>query len=172
MFLSEGRILDESDLTLLCAYTFKVEDGITNATFNQFCFAFPQAPLNSIKSTEKCMEFLSGLQPVHYSCCPSSCVCYTGPYETLQQCPKCKADCYKADGTTPYSYFKYLPLIPHLQAMVANSTYARKMQSQSNHVHDPTKSTNVLNSTHYTSLLGKCLTIGDKELPMWFFSDP
>jgi hypothetical protein len=101
MFLAEGKLLNESDLTLLRAYTLKVEDGITNATFNKFRFAFPQAPLDSIKSTEKRVQFLSGFQPVCYSCCPSLCVCYTGPYETLQQCPKCKADHYKADGPTP-----------------------------------------------------------------------
>ena len=64
MFLSEGKLLDESDLTLLRAYTLKVEDGITNATFNKFRFAFPQAPLDSIKSTEKRVQFLSGFQPV------------------------------------------------------------------------------------------------------------
>src|SRR5277367_2763684 len=96
MFLLEGKILDENDLTLLRAYALKVEDGVTNATFNKFRFAFPQAPLNSIKSTEKRVQFLSGFRPVRYSCCPSSCVCFTGPYETLQQCPKCKADRYKA----------------------------------------------------------------------------
>lgn len=45
MFLSEGKLLDESDLTLLLAYTLKVEDGITNSTFNKLCFAFPQTPL-------------------------------------------------------------------------------------------------------------------------------
>jgi hypothetical protein len=172
MFLSEGKLLNESDLTLLHAYTLKVEDGITNTTFNKFRFAFPQAPLNLIKSTEKWVQLLSGFQPICYSCCPSSCICYTGPYETLQQCPKCKADHYKADGTTLHSYFKYLPIILHLWAIVASSTYAEKMQYRSNHVCDPTKSTDILDSTHYTSLLGKCVTIGDEELPMWFFSDP
>jgi hypothetical protein len=44
MFLSKGKLLDESDLTLLRAYTLKVEDGVRNATFNKFHFAFPQAP--------------------------------------------------------------------------------------------------------------------------------
>src|SRR5271154_7105109 len=111
MFLLEGKILDENDLTLLRAYALKVEDGVTNATFNKFRFAFPQAPLNSIKSTEKRVQFLSGFRPVRYSCCPSSCVCFTGPYETLQQCLKCKADHYKADGTTLQLYFEYLPII-------------------------------------------------------------
>jgi hypothetical protein len=60
MFLSEGKLLNKSNLTLLQAYTIKVEDGVRNATFNKFCFAFPQAPLNSIKSTERQVQFLSG----------------------------------------------------------------------------------------------------------------
>ena len=107
-----------------------------------------------------------------YSCCPSSCVCYTGPFETLQQCPKCKANCYKADGTTPCSYFEYLPIILHLWAMVANYTYAEKMQYWSNHIHNPTKATDILNGTHYTSLLGKYVTIDNEQLPIRFFSDP
>ena len=101
MFLSEGKLLNESNLTLLHAYTLKVEDGVRNTTFNKFRFAFPQAPLNSIKSTKRWVQFLSGFQPVCYHYCPSSCICYTGPYKTLQQCPKCKADCYKANRTTP-----------------------------------------------------------------------
>ena len=112
MFPLEGKPLDESDITLFCAYTLKVEDSITNATFNKHCFTFPQAPLDTIKSTEKQVQFLSGFRPVRYSCCILSCVCFTGPFETLQQCPKCKADRYKADGTTPCAYFEYLPIIP------------------------------------------------------------
>ena len=35
MIFLEGKLLDKSDLTLLRAYTLKVEDGITNATFNK-----------------------------------------------------------------------------------------------------------------------------------------
>jgi hypothetical protein len=56
--------------------------------------------------------------------------------------------------------------------MVANFTYAEKMQYQSNHVCNPTKVTDIFGSAHYTSLLGKFITIGDEELPTWFFSDP
>ena len=46
------------------------------------------------------------------------------------------------------------------------------MQYRSNHIHDPTKATDILDSTHYTSLLGKYITIDDEQLPIWFFSDP
>jgi hypothetical protein len=66
---------------------------------------------------------------------------------------------------------KQTPIILCLWAMVVNFTYAKKMQYQSNHVHDPTKVTNIFNGTHYTSLLGKFITIGNEELPASFFSD-
>jgi hypothetical protein len=56
--------------------------------------------------------------------------------------------------------------------MVANSNYAKKMQYRSNHTHNPTKFTDIFDGTHYTSLLGKFVTIGDEQLPTWFFSDP
>ena len=56
--------------------------------------------------------------------------------------------------------------------MVSNSTYAKKMQYRSNRPSDPTKSTDIFDGTHYTSLLEKFVTIGDEQLPMWFFSDP
>ena len=85
----DGKILDESDLSLLRAYTLKVEDGLMDETFNKLHFAFPQASIDTLKNTEKYIQSLSGFQPVCYDCCPSLCICYTGPYETLLKCPKC-----------------------------------------------------------------------------------
>jgi hypothetical protein len=109
---------------------------------------------------------------VRYHCCPSSCICYTGPYETLKKCPKCNTDCYKADGTTPQAVFEYLPIIPRLRAMLASTSYATKMQYRSKHEADPTKSTDIFDGTHYRSLRETLITIDAEELPTWFFSDP
>jgi hypothetical protein len=117
---------------------------------------------------EKRVQFLSGFQPILPFL---MCLLYR-PIRDLAAVPEMQADRYKADGTTPHSYFEYLPIIPRLWAMVANSTYTEKMQYRSNHVCNPTKSTDILNGRHYTSLLGECVTIGGEELPMWFFSDP
>ena len=168
----EGKLLDEHDLTLIRAYSLKINHGLTNDAYNSLRFLFPQAPLQTLRNTEKRIRFLSGFQPVQYHCCPSSCVCYTGPYEALTTCPKCKADRYKSDGETPQAYFHYLPLIPRLRAMVSNTSYAKKMQYRSKHQHDPNKVTDIFDGTHYRSLLETPVTIGDEELPMWFFSDP
>jgi hypothetical protein len=149
---TEGNILDESDMTLLHAYALKLKECLTNKAFNKLRFIFPQSPIDSLKNTEKHVQFLSGFQPTHYHCCPSSCICYTGPYETLEKCPKCNANCYKADGTTPQAVFEYLPIIPCLCAMLASISYATKMQYRSKHKVDPTKVTDIFDGTHYHSL--------------------
>src|ERR1700733_6934337 len=101
-------------------------------------------------------------QPVCYHCCLSSCVCYTGPYETLKQCPKCNTDRYKANGTTPQAIFQYLPIIPCLHTMLASSSYAMKMQYRSKHEEDPTKITDIFDGTHYHSLRETFIMIGDE----------
>ena len=46
------------------------------------------------------------------------------------------------------------------------------MQYWSKHQHDPTKITDIFDGANYCSLLKTLVTIGDKEPPMWFFSDP
>ncbi|KAI0289704.1 hypothetical protein B0F90DRAFT_1821667 [Multifurca ochricompacta] len=70
----EGNILDESDLTLLCAYALTLEECLTDKVFNKLCFTFPHSSIDSLKNTEKHIQFLSGFQPVHYHYCPSSCL--------------------------------------------------------------------------------------------------
>jgi len=125
-----------------------------------------------VEDTEKHIQSLSGFQPVHYDCCPSLCICYTGTYETLLKCLKCKTDQYKADGTTPWAYFLYLPIIPWICAMVTNSPFARKMWYRANHQHDPTKVTDIFNSAYCSLLWESFVTVGGEELPNWFFSDP
>jgi hypothetical protein len=56
--------------------------------------------------------------------------------------------------------------------MLASSSYATKMQYRSKHEDDPTKITDIFDGTHYCSLRETFITIGDEELPTWFFSDP
>ena len=58
--LTEGNILNESDLALLHAYALKLEDHLTDKTFNKSCFAFPQSLIDTLKNTQKHVQFLSG----------------------------------------------------------------------------------------------------------------
>jgi hypothetical protein len=50
---TEGNILDESDMILLCAYALKLEERLTDKAFNKLHFVFPQSPIDSLKNTEK-----------------------------------------------------------------------------------------------------------------------
>jgi cobalamin biosynthesis protein CobT len=87
-----GLSLDKSDLSLLRQYALKVEDHLTESTFAKFKFAFPESYHHSLKKTKLHIKLLSKFQPVRYSCCINSCVCFTGPYNDLAQCPNCKED--------------------------------------------------------------------------------
>ncbi|KAF9455375.1 hypothetical protein BDZ94DRAFT_1369480 [Collybia nuda] len=156
-------------MELIHFYALKIDEGLTDRAFKKICYI---TSMNSLKTIQKHIQFLSGFQPVCYDCGCSSCVCYTGPYEILTKCPKCASDHYKTDGKTPCSYLEYLPIIPRLRAMVANSSYARKMQYCSKHIRNPRKITNIFNGTHCLLLWETCVKIGDEELPEWFFSDP
>ena len=68
MFYLEGKLVDKNDLTLLQAYTLRIEDGITRKTFDKLHFAFPQAPIKTLRNTERHIQFLSGFQPIQYDC--------------------------------------------------------------------------------------------------------
>lgn len=162
--------MDASDLSLVHAYALKVEDNITNGTFERFRFAFPDASIPTLKETESRIKFLSGFQGVAYDCCPNSCICYTGPYESVLICPTCHTS--RLHQGRPQARFYYLPLIPRLRAMYANRKRASKMRYRHERDHDPTKIADIFDGAYYRSLLTKFIKIGDQELPTWFFSDP
>jgi hypothetical protein len=83
----DDKLLDENDLSLLRAYTLKVEDGLMDKTFNKLCFVFPQASIDMLKNTEKHIQSLSGFQPVRYDCChphPSAPLAHMKPCRNAQ----------------------------------------------------------------------------------------
>jgi hypothetical protein len=146
-----------------------VEDHLSDRTFNRFAKAFPNSNQDSLKMVKKRVRSLAGFQPVRYSCCISSCVCFVGPYEDLTECPNCKEARFKANGK-PRKYFDYIPIIPRLQAMSANSAQAEKMRYRANHVHEPGVIRDVFDGSHYQSLLDTIVP-GDEDNPFFYFSD-
>lgn len=169
---SDGALIGDEDMSLLRAYSLKVDEHLTDSVFNKLRFVFPSAYLQPLKPTIRRIQFLSGFQPVRYDCCKNSCVCFTGAYEKLNNCPNCDASRFKSDGT-PHKYFEYLPLIPRLRAMAANRTLATKMRYRAHeHVYNPQKVVDVFDGAHYRSLLETPVSVAEEELPFWFFSDP
>jgi hypothetical protein len=72
----------------------------------------------------------------------------------------------------PHAYFTYLPIIPRLRALVANTSFATKMKYRANYQADPSHVGDVFDGAHYRSLLTQNIIIADETLPIWFFSDP
>jgi len=64
----------------------------------------------------------------------------------------------------PSCLFTYLPIIPRLHAMAANSSYATKSQYWAKHQYDPSQVTDVFDSSHYRALLTMDVVVGDKKL--------
>lgn len=165
----DGKFLGESDLSMLRIYTLKVEDHLSDRTFNRLPKAFPNTSHDTLKMTKKRVRSLAGFRPVRYSCCVNSCVCFVGPYENLTECPNCKEARCMANGK-PRKYFDYLPITPRLRAMSANSAHAKKMRYRAEHIHDPGIVKDVFDSTHYQSLLKTIVDVPATD-PFFYFSD-
>jgi hypothetical protein len=119
--------------------------------------------------TKKRVRLLAGFQPLRYSCCIHSCVCFTGPYENLSECLNCNEARYGANGK-PRKYFDYLPVIPRLQAMSANATLAKKMRYRAEYKHEPGFIKDVFDGSHYRSLLNTIVPTDGAD-PFFYFSD-
>ena len=121
---------------------------MSDRTFRRLAKAFPNLSQDSLKMVKKRVQSLAGFQPVRYSCCINSCVCFVGPYEALTECPSCRKARFKANGK-PRKLFDYVPVIPRLQAMSANSIHAKKMRYPANRIHEPGVIKDVFDGSYY-----------------------
>ena len=96
--------------------------------------------------------------------------CFIGPYKDLTECPSCKKAQFKAKGE-PHKYFNYIPVIPWLQTMSANTIHAKKMHYWANHVHEPGVIKDVFNGSHYQSLLNTIVPGGEDNLFFYFSNE-
>jgi Transposase family tnp2 len=165
----DGKSLGASDHDLLRVYTLKVEDHLSDRTFNRFAKAFPTSGHDTLKVTKRRVRSLAGFQPIRYSCCINSCICFVGPYENLTECPNCKEARY-GPNEKPRKYYDYLPIIPRLKAQMANSAQAAKMRYRAEFVHEPGVVKDVFDGSHYRSLLDTRVPSSEAH-PFFYFSD-
>jgi hypothetical protein len=164
-------------MSILRAYTFKVDEHVTDKAFAKIPFAFPKDQVPTVKVCRVWVQTLSGFKPVRYDCCIESCCCFTGEYGDCTECPHCSADQYIIDrkgSKKPRKVFTYLPFTPRLVAMQANATKAKEMQYWAfEHMHTPGQISNVFDSHIYRRLLGKRVAINDATTAQHeYFSDP
>jgi len=110
-----------------------------------------------------------------------SCCCFVGPFANLQQCPYCKLDRNRPNGT-PYKTFSYIPLIPQLSALFSSEEQVETMQYRARYFepsNDPArdgraeqgKIKDVFDGRHYKKLLNSFLDIEGHSTNHKFFSD-
>jgi hypothetical protein len=168
-----AEIVSTSDMSTLRAYAFKINAHLTDTSFAQLPFTFPNDVVPTVNISRSRIQFLSGVTPVHYHCCINSCCCFVGPHKDLTCCPYCHEDCYLPHGDgqrqKPSKIFNYIPLIPHLVTMYANAEKAKEMRYQAfEHDHIDGRTTDVF----YQWLLRKKVNVGRQALPHQYCSDP
>ncbi|KAJ2932968.1 hypothetical protein H1R20_g4108, partial [Candolleomyces eurysporus] len=173
----EGFLTDE-DIALLRAFSLKVEDNLSDATFDKFRYAFPESDLGTYKAAKAKIQYLAGFKPVIYDCCPNSCMAYTGPdYSNLESCPFCGTSRYNSQKQA-HKHFTYIPLIPRLQAYFRNPKLKEEMQYR--HKFETTDRPpgedhpieDVFDSVNYKSLKGTFVNVDGKQYTHTFFNDP
>ena len=175
-FLCSGESsISDHNLNIICPFTMKLRNNLSNLTFNEMVFTFPNTGMQSHTKTRSHVWALSHFESVEFACCINSCICYTGSYTNLNECPKCKTPHLNKAGQ-PRQTFSYIPLIPHLCALMLNRTYATRLQYRADEhtktsTRMPRMMTDIFDGLHYRLLLGERVVVGDRMLPHNYFSD-
>jgi Transposase family tnp2 len=163
-------------MTILRAYAYKIDTHTTDSAFKKLPFVFPQEQIPTVDVCRTRLRFLSGIKPERYHCCVNSCCCFVGPHSNCEECPYCGEGRYLQghDGKKKArKYFNYLPFIPRLIAMYANTRKAQEMRYRGfEHEHVPGKIKDIFDGHVYQHLLGKKVIIDDEEASHTYFSSP
>ncbi|KAE8257477.1 hypothetical protein A4X13_0g2338 [Tilletia indica] len=89
-------------------------------------------PIPSLHLAKKLItEQSDGLDFELYDMCPSSCVAFFGRYADLDKCPECNRKRYDRSGVRPRAQFRYIPLLPRLQAMYGDPDLSEQLRYRS-----------------------------------------
>jgi hypothetical protein len=159
------------DKEVVRMFTYKVRSHLTDKSFNQLPFVFPNTPVPTFAVASARVTFLSGIEPALYDCCLNSCCCFVGPHKSKTECPFCQAPRFNAVGNAR-KRFTHIPVIPRLVALFKNNDYATKMQYRAHeHAHKPGFMTDIFDGEEYRSCLQRQVSVDGKEMGHTFFSN-
>jgi hypothetical protein len=163
-----GKIsISDYDLDILRPFGMKIRNNLTAPSFDEMSYNFSKAGMKNLAKTRSHVWALSRFEAVKFACCINSCICYTGPYASLDECPKCGTSRLDLSGRARRR-FSYIPLVPHLCALMSNRTYATQLQYRADEHAKTRKSgtiTDIFDGLHYRSLLGERVVVGDRGDP-------
>lgn len=168
-----GANLTEEDYQHLRPFALKVDTHMSGAAFAKLPYAFPSSGAPSWKACQSQAAQLSGFEPQMYDCCVNSCCCFVGPHTDATACPYCNTSRYDANGARRQQ-FVYLPIIPRLKEFLANRHVATQMQYRTQHdrtYRDADVIKDVFDADVYRTLLGKKVSIDNKDMAHTFFDN-
>ena len=90
----------------------------------------PPVIINSLHIVKKTIEDLTRVKEIETDMCINSCVAYTGPLLSLQNCPYCGEPCYEETSSgkcVARQQFSSIPLGPQIQALYRSPESANHM---------------------------------------------
>ena len=90
----------------------------------------------TLHSVKKKIGQLTGIHSIMTDMCPKTCIAYTGPYSSLNQCPECETPRHNPErlaassgrNKIPQRQFYTIPLGPQIQALWRNPEGAKAMR--------------------------------------------
>ena len=80
----------------------------------------------SLYKVKKYLKEETGLVPIFYDMCENSCICYTGQYESYQNCPVCESTRLDARGKAK-KVMPFLSIIDRLKVQYKDETRAKEL---------------------------------------------
>jgi hypothetical protein len=160
-----AKHLSEHDLDICLAYSFMVQARLTNRESQKLPQAFRGSNLVSPEHVQARVQFLAGVEPELYDCCPgaNACMCFTGEHCDLTKCLVCDEPRFNSQGH-PRRRFTYIPLIPRLKAAATSQSFARAMQYRAEYNHKAGTIGDVFDGDNYQHLQNSYIKIHGEEL--------
>lgn len=73
------------------------------------------------------VEEITGVSAISHVMCKNSCIAYTGPFLTLDSCPRCQTPKLCPETKRPYQEYVTIPIAPILQALWRNTKSAERL---------------------------------------------
>src|SRR5258706_12973920 len=112
-----SSVLSIADKDNIKAMALKISNGLTQNAFKGVQkLTHGHMAIGSEYVAGRMLERASGLCTQVYNCCVNLCVCFTGEFESSTKCPLCGEPRHDKHNKAR-NWFKYIPIIPRLQAM-------------------------------------------------------
>ncbi|EUC56560.1 transposase family Tnp2 protein [Rhizoctonia solani AG-3 Rhs1AP] len=174
-----GRTLNPDDMQAVRGFNYKVETNITANAYDKLPRAFPDelGTLPKQYALRTRMARLSGIKGVRIECCVNSCMAFTKPFDTLDNCLFCDEDRYRPrkDPNAPRTarkFFQYIPIIPRLINMYRHPDTAKQLAYRSTYEHLSHLVRDIFDGAHYQRLCRSRVVVDGETLRHKFFSLP